>query len=401
MWAKLENVHLQKCLPACQQVKNIITVTPSGIPAIEFVGNASTLNHDSTSPTSPLLVEASFDWTADTGASSHMTPHRHWFASYKPLTIPVRLADGQVIYTAGVGSVQFRPSGGATPGRLLEFHRVLHVPNLQSNLLSVLYLTKNKGFYVSIKGARMFFSCQGSLLFTATVNDNNTALLDGVTVPMTQFAGLISTCPLDTTLWHRRFAHLNFADVQHLISKSLVSGLTIRSSASPDPICEPCIAGKQHRVVNKTATNRATVPLFLIHSDLHGPLPVRTPEGYRYWVSFIDDATRLWAVTFLRDKSETFNAFQRFKALVENQTGKQIKTLRDDKGGEYMSKEFDAFLANAGIARQHTVRNEPHQNGVAERANRTLAEGATAMLTESHLPASFWGHAVLEAEKMA
>ena len=51
-------------------------------------------------------------------------------------------------------------------------------------------------------------------------------------------------------------------------------------------------------------------------------------------------------------------------------------------------------MAAAGIARQHTTRNEPHQNGVAERANRTLAEGATSMLTEAHFPASFWGHAV-------
>ena len=68
--------------------------------------------------------------------------------------------------------------------------------------------------------------------------------------------------------------------------------------------------------------------------------------------------------------------------------------MRDDKGGEYMSTEFTRFLAESGISRQHTVRNEPHQNGVAERANRTLSEGATAMLSESHLPASFWGYAI-------
>ena len=59
-----------------------------------------------------------------------------------------------------------------------------------------------------------------------------------------------------------------------------------------------------------------------------------------------------------------------------------------------MSKDFGEFLVNAGISRQHTVCGEPHQNGVAEHANRTLEESATAMLTESHLPASFWGHAI-------
>ena len=59
-----------------------------------------------------------------------------------------------------------------------------------------------------------------------------------------------------------------------------------------------------------------------------------------------------------------------------------------------MLKELDAFCKSNGIERQHTIRNEPHQNGVAERANRDIAEHATAMLMEARLPASFWGCAV-------
>ena len=62
--------------------------------------------------------------------------------------------------------------------------------------------------------------------------------------------------------------------------------------------------------------------------------------------------------------------------------------------GEYMSKEFDAFLTASGIRRQHTVQNEPHQNGVAEFANRTIADKATTMLAEAKLPALFLGHVV-------
>jgi transposase InsO family protein len=361
---------------------------------VELTENASALIFGPTSSTSALLVKTSSDWTADTGASSHMTPHRHWFKSYQPVKIPIRLADGQIIYSAGMGSVQFKPNDLRAPHKLLEFHKVLHVPNLQNNLLSVLYLTKHKQYTVSIVGSKMSFSHGGSTLFTATVNDNNTALLNGITIPMTECAGLVSTCPLDISLWHRHLGHLNFTDVQHLISKELVSGITIKISTPPDPICEPCIAGKQHRIINKRATSRSTIALSLIHSDLHGPLPVRTQEGYRYWITFIDDATRLWIVSFLHAKSEAFTAFKCFKQFAENLTDKRIKCLRDDKGGEYISNEFDNFLTEAGISRQHTVRNEPHQNGVAERANRTLAEGATTLLAESNLPASFWSHAI-------
>ena len=54
-----------------------------------------------------------------------------------------------------------------------------------------------------------------------------------------------------------------------------------------------------------------------------------------------------------------------------------------------MSNEMEAFCIEQGIERQHTVRNRPQQNGVAERFNCTLAKGLTAMLAESGLPSFF------------
>src|SRR3954451_19059998 len=65
--------------------------------------------------------------------------------------------------------------------------------------------------------------------------------------------------------------------------------------------------------------------------------------------------------------------------------------LRDDKGGEYMSNAMLDFTNSCGIQRQHTTRNRPQQNGVAERANRLISERITAMLSESGLSKSFWG----------
>jgi hypothetical protein len=93
----------------------------------------------------------------------------------------------------------------------------------------------------------------------------------------------------------------------------------------------------------------------------------------------------------IKAKSDVFLAFKTFKAYAENQSERKLKTLRDDKGGEYMSNEFLEFTNSCGIVRQHTVRNRPQQNGVAERANRLLSERMTAMLDESGLPKAFWG----------
>jgi transposase InsO family protein len=54
----------------------------------------------------------------------------------------------------------------------------------------------------------------------------------------------------------------------------------------------------------------------------------------------------------MKTKDEVFSKFQEFKALFENQTGKKIKVLRFDNGGEYTSKDFDAFCREAGIKRE-------------------------------------------------
>jgi len=64
---------------------------------------------------------------------------------------------------------------------------------------------------------------------------------------------------------------------------------------------------------------------------------------------------------------------------ILTQLGVKIKALRDDKGGEYISGAFSAFCDEHGILRQHTTRNRPQQNGVAERANRVMGEAVTTV----------------------
>jgi hypothetical protein len=354
---------------------------------VEYAGHASALSSGHSHSRS------SSDWNMDTGASSHMTPHRHWFRSYSPHVVPVRLADKSVIMSAGIGSVEFQPVIGDIPQCPIVFHDTLHVPALGSNLLALLHLTRIKGYVITIQGAQVRFHHDQQLRFTATVTEQNIGYLDGHTI-IPQHANLASTCPLDLTLWHRRCSHLNFDDLKRMRNENLVTGMVIRSQTPPDPICEPCIFGKQRRHnIPKTATRRTSL-LALVHTDLKGPLSVPTPEGYRYWQPFIDDKSRFTAVAFLKKKSDAFGSFKRFKAYAENKLGCKIQVERDDKGGEFIGKEFFDFCADEGILRQHTEPDEPHQNGVAERANEDIAAGATALLVQAKLPPSFWALAV-------
>ena len=74
----------------------------------------------------------------------------------------------------------------------------------------------------------------------------------------------------------------------------------------------------------------------------------------------------------MQKKRKTFSKFCEFKALVEKESGKQVKALRSDNGGEYISNEFKDFHSKEGIRRELIVPHKPQQNGVAGRKNRTI-----------------------------
>ena len=180
-------------------------------------------------------------------------------------------------------------------------------------------------------------------MFTATINSEGIGYLDGSTVDISENVQLVSTLPLDLTLWHRRLGHLNHDSIKTMLKHNLVTGLTMDSLAKPDPICEPCLAGKMHANPFPSSDNRAIEVLELIHSDLHH-LDITSHGGYNYWITFIDDCSKFKAAVPLKRKSDAFDAFKQFKVYAENQTGKKIKKFRCDKGGEYMSNEFIGFL---------------------------------------------------------
>jgi transposase InsO family protein len=116
--------------------------------------------------------------------------------------------------------------------------------------------------------------------------------------------------------------------------------------------------------------------------------------GARYFLLFVDDYSRKMWVYFLKLKSEVFNEFQKFKALVEKESGCHITSLRSDNGGELCSKEFNNFCAKHGIKRQFTTPYTPQQNGVVERWNHTITEMARCMLQNRCVPNRFWVEAV-------
>ena len=87
--------------------------------------------------------------------------------------------------------------------------------------------------------------------------------------------------------------------------------------------------------------------------------------------------------------------FKKLQAFVEQEMGNEIQKLQSDRGGEYMSKEFQEYLVTQSICHEVTCPYTPEQNGAAKRENHTLnMESARSMLHDKNLNLRLWGEAV-------
>jgi transposase InsO family protein len=115
-----------------------------------------------------------------------------------------------------------------------------------------------------------------------------------------------------------------------------------------------------------------------------GPFPHPSMRKAKFVLIFIDDFSCFTWIYFIRKKSKVSQHLKDFKALVETQSGKKIKVLQIDNGGEYVNHEIHNLCHEAGIQLQHTVPYTPQQNEVFERKNRYLKDMAYCMQSHYH-----------------
>ncbi|KAI9185891.1 hypothetical protein LWI28_011651 [Acer negundo] len=125
------------------------------------------------------------------------------------------------------------------------------------------------------------------------------------------------------------------------------------------------------------------------------------------YVESRDDYSHYGYLFLIHEKSQSLDVFKAFKAEVENQLNKRIKSVKSDRGGEYYGRydssgeqhpgPFAKFLEECGIVPRYTMPGSPSMNGVAERRNRTLKDMERSMISHSSLPESLWGEALKTA----
>lgn len=329
------------------------------------------------------------NWFVDSGASSHMTSNRALLSNET-------ISSCSEVVAANSSRMKIECEGDINM-RLLQSGRsaevivkgVQYVPDLCTNLLSVSAMTKQgKSVLFNENGCRVL-NREGKIVATASLVGNMYRLDCDLG---SAFVGKLQRVKQD--LWHRRLGHIGHENFKKMCN-GIVDGVDC-AVQNYEP-CAICLKGRQSRFPFSSNGTRAQEMLELVHSDVCGPMKHTSNGGARYFLIFIDDFSRKVFVFFLKAKSDVYQKFIDFVVFAENQTGRKIKTLRSDNGGEYCNGRMRDFLKSKGIQHQTSAPYTPQQNGMSERMNRSLVEKARCMLFEANLEQSFWAEAIATA----
>ena len=326
----------------------------------------------------------------DCGATCHLINKAEHFTtfdkSFEPEKHFIELADGRrsnKLATAR-GNAKFTILDSTGTPREITLKNALFTPDFPTSLFSVRAATD--------AGAKVTFEKQGARL---TYGNTNFEFVR---------RGKLYFLPSETTNvsiartledWHISLGHMNYNDINKL--QSVATGMTITQSKQ-NSTCTTCTTNKMTKCpkIQDIPQKCAKEPLDRVHTDICGPINPTSREGYKYVINFIDEASSMLFVYFLRTKDEAYIALKQLIADVAP-IGR-IKEIHSDNGGEYKSQAFETVLRDNGIRHTMTAPYSPYQNGKSERSWRSLMEMARCLRSDAMIPKSYWMYAVKHAQ---
>ncbi|KAL0557503.1 hypothetical protein IC582_006047 [Cucumis melo] len=215
-----------------------------------------------------ICVNGKNPWILDSGTTDHLTRSSKHFVSYIPCASngTIRIAYGSLAPIAGKRKIS--PCAGLFLNNVLHFGKMIGTAQHSRGL----YLLNDD---------------------TSSSSTSRTSLL----------SSYFTTSEQDCMLLHFHLGHPNFQYMKHLFPH-LFSKIDVSTLS-----CDVCIRTKQHRVSFPSQPYKPTHPFTLVHSDIWGPSKITTSSRKRWFVTFIDDHTRLTWVFLVSDKSEVTSVF--------------------------------------------------------------------------------------------
>jgi hypothetical protein len=325
----------------------------------------------------------------DSGATDHMTGRTDWFEGLKPLESPVDvyIADGSVIRAVGRGSIRLVVYNGFewTP---IKWEGVLYVPELgTTSLMSCTQLvrkgyrnvmerhnwmyhdrihTKSRDVEVPLKNGQY-----------ELVSRNKVGLPQG----MTAKAASMDVC-------HKRLGHVSSQTIKTMVKNELMKDLKVNNWTGSD--CDGCHFGKQTCNHHTTKLEKRDLKAGeALHTDLCD-IGHRAWNKSRYLVTFKCEATGYSLPYFVEDKTQVMECIRHVLNRVKLETGNCTKIIRSDNGTEYVNSSVRELLETQGVIHERSPPEVKQCTGRAERENRTLMDGARALLYDAALSDKTW-----------
>ncbi|GKD45797.1 ribonuclease H-like domain-containing protein, partial [Tanacetum coccineum] len=167
-----------------------------------------------------------------------------------------------------------------------------------------------------------------------------------------------SICYVSKNLWHQRLGHPTDQVLDALKTKLLFDNNPTTSS------CEVCHKAKQTTEPFPLSDYKSLNVGELVYLDLWGPYKASSKEGYKYFLTIVDDFSRVIWTFLMKSKTDVYENIVNFVNIIYNQFNKRIKVLRSDNGIKFVNKNMQLFCDKNGIIHQTSCAYTPQQNGI-------------------------------------
>lgn len=365
-----------------------------------------------------------FNWYPDSGASNHVTnelSNLNLAADYHGQN-KLQIGNGSGLDICHVGNsiVSSFPHKNRNT-HLFKLDTLLHVPQITKNLLSVAQFAKDNGVFfefhplhcvvkdqvsgeVLLKGnlrnglyqfkliqLKLAANTQESSATSSQFQHKQSFSYPVLSSRESRSVAYVANSAKGLHLWHKRLGHPSY----EIVKKALNYCNLPYINENHDFPCSSCLKAKCHKLPFTDSETTCKELLEIVHTDLWGPAPLKSSNGFIYYVAFVDEYSKYVWLFLLKHKSDVYSAFIQFKNLAENQSNKRIKMIQSDGGTEF--KGLTKLFQENGIVHRISCPYTPEQNGTVERKHRHIVEVGLSLLAQSGLPYKFWDDAFVTA----
>lgn len=252
------------------------------------------------------------NWLLDSGCSDHIVNDEKLFSKVEKLhkNVNIKVGDGRIISAFAIGTIVMKCKVGQKETEIF-IRNCYYAPDMSRNLLSVSKMTDYGNKIWTEKNLAKIFNSKRELIAVAEKKENLYVL--NCQVIEKNISAYTNDTVADEHMsnkekWHRTLGHVNFKYLSSMCRNQVADGLP-RYVEDVHLKCETCLTSKMSRLKFNNNRTRANQILEIIHTDVNGPITQTGYNGEKYFVSFIDDYSKIATVYFMKSKDEVFDRF--------------------------------------------------------------------------------------------